>query len=90
MDLRFYKAQSTVKPNPIDVHADAAYIHKNITESNENGIIFYYYDEAKLTIEEFNAYANQNLINAQSENTDNQLTIMEAFADLYETIALNL
>lgn len=94
----FQKSQSTVKPKLIEVLPTVAYIRKNLVESeeatsrytDENGeevtikTTFYNYDEARLTIEEFNAYANEKLMAAQENSEVNQLTLMEAMADLYE------
>lgn len=90
MDMIYVKSQSTIKPNPIEVTCDFVYLHKNVTSEKEGDVTFYYYEEAKLTIEEFNSYANSLLMNGQENTLENQLTIMEAFADLYETIAFNL
>lgn len=89
--IEYVKSRSTIKPNLIEVEPYWVYLHKNITsEVDENGITFYSYEEARLTLEEFNANANSILMTGQEDMTENQLTIMEAFADLYETIAFNM
>lgn len=84
----FVKSQRMSKPQLIEVSGSVAYIRRGVTEEVINGLTCYNYEEAELTIEEFNAYANKTLMNGQENSTNNQLAIMEAFADLYETIAL--
>lgn len=88
--MEFIRSQSRSKPLLVEVNSSNAYIRQNITSEIINGITFYNYDEAYLTIEEFNAYANKMLMNGQNVSENNQLTIMEAFADFYETVALNI
>lgn len=88
--MKFVKSQSRKKPLLIEVSGDIAYVRKNVTAEIIEDNIFYIYDEAELTIEEFNAYANTILISGQEESTSNQLIIMEAMADMYETVALNM
>lgn len=88
--MRFVKSQSRVKPLLVEIFENVAYVRKNVVTETINGDIFYIYDEAALTLEEFNSYANSVLMTDQESAIENQLTIMEAFADLYETIALNM
>lgn len=94
MTLKFTKTQSTVEPQKIWVNGNWAYIRRNITKTVDNSgeisITFYNYEEAKLGIEQFNAYANQILMNGQENNENNQLALMEAMADMYETMALGV
>lgn len=94
MKLNFIKTYSTIEPQRIHVERDIAYIRRNIsTEIDDSGdipVTIYNYEEAKLSIDQFNAYANQLLMNGQEDSTNNQLAIMEAFADLYETMLMNV
>lgn len=109
MELQYKYTESTVKPDTLQMDGDTVYLRNSIAEfirSDENGnkTAYWSYQEAALTQEEFNAYANlvaaKNAINSVSvpENVsqlvvgqeianNNQLAVMEAIAELYETIA---
>ena len=57
----------------------------------ENGdkLTFWVYEEARMSHEEFAEYSNYMIIADQKNSKDNQLILMEAIVDLYETV-LNL
>lgn len=110
MELNYRYAESTVKPAALEVTEGTVYLRKeiaSITRSSEQGddTVYWTYQEAALTPQEFNDYTNlvmaenaikgtndsDNIVKlmAGQENGDsNQLVIMEAIADLYDTIAL--
>lgn len=110
MELNYRYAESTVKPAALEVTEGTVYLRKEIariTRSSEQGdsTVYWTYQEAALTPQEFNDYTNlvmaenaikgtndsDNIVKlmAGQENGDsNQLVIMEAIADLYDTIAL--
>lgn len=58
MKLKFIKSQSTVKPELIDTTSSkkVVYIRQNIVETVQNDTVFYQYDEAKLTKDEYKEY----------------------------------
>lgn len=109
MDLNYRYAESTVKPAIIEINAGLVYLRKDIesitrTFEHVYEITYWVYQEAALSLDEFNAYANLLMVEnavkgvndsanivqiiAGQENGDtNQLTIMEAIADLYDIIA---
>ena len=102
MELNYRYSESTVKPESIQFDKTTVYLRKNITEENrhnEDGTIttLWIYEEAKLSHDEFDKYINSkkvedsnsisNLVNGQAIGDDNQLSIMEAIADLYDLIA---
>ncbi len=79
------KGQSAEKPETIN-HENGTYIvRRNITttEATDETPQMYDYEVAKMTEQEFLAYVGQQ---SQTVSEDN-LTIMEAIADLYEAIA---
>lgn len=112
MELNYRYAESTVKPDTLQMDGGTVYLRHSIAEfvrSDDEGnkTSYWSYQEAALTQEEFNAYANfiaaKNAINSESvpdnvtqlvvgqEITDNNLlAVMEAIADLYETIAMTM
>lgn len=92
MELKYIYAESTIKPVPIETVENTVYLRMNITESKRtteqgNVTTYWTYQEANLTLKEFNDYANLMLISAQKSGDDNQLIIMDAIADLYDVIA---
>lgn len=87
MEFIFKKVESTVRPKVLERNASSVYIRKNITseqrsDSLGNDITFWVYEESKLSEDEFELYSVMN-----DNISDNQLTIMEAIADLYDIIA---
>ena len=92
MELLFYKSSSTVKPAELEKAKHTVFIRKDFVET-ENG---WSYDEAKLSHEEFDNYCKLksledsnnilSLIGGQVNGDNNLLIIMEAIADLYETV----
>lgn len=67
MTLNYIKSQSSIKPELIDTTSSmtTVYLHKNIieveraNESDDTTTIFYEYDEAKLTKEEYQEYLKE-------------------------------
>lgn len=78
MELLFYKSSSTVKPTELEKAKHTVFIRKNFVETEDG----WSYDEAKLSHDEFDVYCK-----LKSLGDGNQLTIMEAIADLYEMIS---
>lgn len=99
MKLNYNLTESTIRPSSIEFYKNMVYVRKDITSrevvDNENNIsILWVYQEAKLTPSEFNEYSKvlmvnnmSQLISGQENGDNNQLVIMEAIADLYETIS---
>ena len=92
MEMIYRYAESTVKPNTIEICGNTVYLRKDILKFNReddqgNQIPYWSYQEAKITIEEFNKYVNVILVSSQKSSDDDRLAIMEAIADLYDTIA---
>ena len=101
MELNYEQVKSTVKPSEIMKCANTIYLRKDITpkeEENSFGVsVIWYYQEAKLTLDEYENFSKFAGINSaettsqvlknQETGDDNQLSIMEAIADLYEIIA---
>lgn len=93
MDLTYRYAESTVRPETIQIDVDTVYLRKDISEIKRdddqgNKISYWVYQEAVMTVKEFNQNANAILISGQKNGDDNLLAVMEAIADLYETIAM--
>lgn len=93
MDLIYRYAESTVRPETIQIDVDTVYLRKDISEIKRdddqgNKISYWAYQEAVMTVKEFNQNANAILISGQKNGDDNLLAVMEAIADLYETIAM--
>ena len=61
MKLNFIKSQSSVKPDLIDTTSSKknVYIRQNITETQIEDFIFYEYEEAKLSKEEYQKYIEE-------------------------------
>ena len=61
MKLNFIKSQSSVKPDLIDTTSSKknVYIRQNITEIQIEDSIFYEYEEAKLSKEEYQKYIEE-------------------------------
>ncbi len=61
MNLYFKKSQSSVKPELIDTTSSkkVVYIRQNIVEVQKDDIVFYEYDEAKLTKSEYQEYLKE-------------------------------
>lgn len=61
MKLKFYKSSSSVKPELIDTTSSkkVVYIRQNIIETLINDTVFYEYDEAKLTKDEYKEYLDE-------------------------------
>ena len=61
MKLEFYKSSSSVKPELIDTTSSkiVVYIRQNIVEVQKDDTIFYEYDEAKITKDEYKEYLDE-------------------------------
>ena len=61
MKLKFYKSQSSVKPELLDTTSSKkiVYIRQNIIEVQKDDTTFYEYDEAKLTKTEYQDYLKE-------------------------------
>ena len=109
MELTYKYAESTVQPTALEVTEGTVYLRKDIssiTRTSEQGdnTVYWTYQEAALTPEEFNEYTSllmaENAIKGTNDSDNivqimvgqeagdtNQLTIMEAIADLYDIVA---
>lgn len=94
MKLNFRHSESTVKPESVEISSTTVFLRKDIakekrTDELGKSTIFWTYQEAKMTPDEFVAYAG--LISAKDTvsnvTIDNQLAIMGAIADLYDEIS---
>lgn len=86
MVLKWIKSKSTVKPKEIDYESSptTVYVRKNIVETEDKdefgqATIFFEYDEAQLTHEEYQLYA------AEKTQKDSA-KIMKTLADIYEKL----
>lgn len=79
MKLKYVKSQSSVKPDLIDTTSSkvVVYLRQNIVEvektneSDDTPTIFYEYDEAKLTKEEYQEYLKElEIIDIQKQRAD--------------------
>lgn len=92
MELKFKRSESIAKPLDLEIGKRTVFLRKNIksvsrTDSDGNVTVFWTYEEAKLTPEKFNEYANCLAVKSALSGDDNQFVIMEAIADLYDAIA---
>lgn len=94
MVLKYRYSESTVKPEPVEIGKTTVFMRTDIrkeirTDESGNEMVIWIYQEAKMTPDEFTAYANllssKDIVN--SVNANNQLSIMEAIADLYDEIS---
>ena len=79
MKLNFIKSQSSVKPDLVDTTSSKAvvYLRKNIVENIKTSemsgeeTVFYEYEEAKLTKQEYQEYLKQlEIIDIQKQRAD--------------------
>lgn len=96
MELKYYSACSTAKPDIVQFEKTTVYLHKDFSEevvkdSNGNKVYSNWtYQEAALSYDEFEKYSASmisQLVTNQENGDNNQLIIMEAIADLYDVIA---
>lgn len=92
MEPKYMYSESTVKPEAIQMDGDTVYLRTSITEVRRTGTQgdvtnYWTYNEAKLTVNEFNEYSNMLLMSNQKSGDNNQMIIMDAIADLYDVIA---
>lgn len=99
MEPLYLLAESTEIPLSIEIGINTVFLRRDISEElrtdmNGNVVKYWIYQEAKMSITEFNEYANIintnnviKLLNGQENADTNQLTIMQAIADMYDAIA---
>lgn len=99
MEPLYLLAESTEIPLAIEIGINTVFLRRDISEEsrtdiNGNVVKYWIYREAKMSIAEFNDYANIintnnviKLLNGQENADTNQLTIMQAIADMYDAIA---
>ena len=86
MELNYRYSESTVKPPALEVTESTVYIRKDfaeITRTSEQGgdsILFYTYQEAALTPEEFNSYSNLLMANHAIKGKDDSDNIVQIMA----------
>lgn len=94
MDIEYCRSESTVKPDTVEIGKNVVFLRKNFskeirTDDLGNQIVFWTYQEAKMPQAEFTTYAS--LLNSRdivdNVNSNNQLIIMDAIADLYDIIS---
>lgn len=102
MKPNYLPAESTEKPQLIEMGNDTVYLRKDFAEETRENmdqtvVKYWIYLEAKMSPSEFNEYANvlfagntTELIDSQKNVDNNQLAIMEAFTDLYDSITTML
>ena len=98
MDLIFNRVISDSKPYTVERQKTGVYIRKDIEElvRDEDGSVYYAYQEATLSHDEYSEYSESSrikdstnittLLTGQENADNNQLIIMEAIADLYEAV----
>lgn len=64
MKITYVKSESTVKPDVVSIEKTTVYIRRNIVEDirtfdDGSKTVFYVYEEAKLSHEEFSKYSNE-------------------------------
>lgn len=93
MDLEYRYSESTVKPESVEIGKTTIFIRTDIkketrTDTFGDEIAIWTYKEAKMSPDDFTTYASllssKDVVN--SVNANNQLSIMDAIADLYEMI----
>ena len=95
MKLEFYKSSSSVKPELIDTTSSkkVVYIRQNIVETHIDDTIFYEYDEAKITKDEYKEYLDE--IKAQDtlkiiENLKTENQALSAQVDMLTNCVLEM
>ena len=105
MKLNYIKSQSSVKPELVDTTSSkvVVYLRKNIVENKKTDemsgeeIIFYEYDEAKLTKEEYQEYSKElnssdtlqtiEDLKAENQNLNEQVSMLtECLLEMSETV----
>lgn len=78
MELKYTYSESTVKPADIELCKSTVYLRKDVaeeerTDTDGNTTVFYTYQEAKMSHEEFNEYSTQKAaINAVKGTNDSE------------------
>lgn len=70
MELKYRYSESTVRPEAIQIDGDTVYLRKDISELKReddqgNKTTYWTYQEATMTVAEFNQHANAILISGQ-------------------------
>lgn len=88
MTLDYKTAESTIRPQPMEIIGNTVYLRKNITESERtfiglpDPVTYYEYQEAWMPLEEFNKNSGAILMQEMIAGNRAQLDIMEGLADL--------
>ena len=93
MQIQYVYAESTVRPQNVEVGVGTVYLRKDIIletriDEQNNKLHYWTYQEATLTTEEFNNNASAILLSDQKDGADSQMVLMEAIADLYDVLAM--
>ena len=74
MELIYRPSESTVRPVEIEKSKRTVFLRKDIVEEERDGSVYYTYQEAKLSHEEFDKYASfvaaKNAINGVNDSTN--------------------
>ena len=94
MEIVYKYSESTVKQEPIESNAGTIFLRKDFAEEDRTmmGITthFYTYQEAKLTLEEYDEYSRDLVVKNALSSTDSpekQDAIMAAISDLYDIVS---
>ena len=95
MELKYRHSESSARPNALEIDHNTVYLRKNFVEiertmDSENSDKFWTYQEAKLSVEEFNKNSTAILLSNMRSGDDDRLAIMEAIADLYDVVAMTM
>lgn len=95
MKFEFKKSQSSIIPELIDMTSSkkVVYIRQNIVEVHKDDTIFYEYDEAKLTKDEYKEYLDE--MKAQNtleiiENLKNENKTLSETVDMLTNCVLEM
>lgn len=86
MELNYRYSESTIKPPALEVTEGTVYIRKDfaeITRTSEqvgDSVLFYTYQEAALTPEEFNSYSSLLMANHAIKGKDDSENIVQIMA----------
>jgi hypothetical protein len=85
MEPNYKYSESTEKPLTIELSGDSVYLRRNIqsimrTDDQNNSVVYWTYEEAYMSNEEFNLYANALAAKSAIEGADNTSNIVEILA----------
>lgn len=95
MTPQYFYSESTVKPSVLEVAHDSVYLRKDIAESersSEQGgkTVYWTYQEAILTPEEFNEYSNMLIAENAIKGQNDSANIISILAGQLTTDSLQL